>query len=487
MNIKKLVYALLVSMVLVIALLPCAAFAEEAGEAEKPAEPVSAEWKGSFTLKGVIGSSALTNLETPDLAQFEVKYSDDTVKPFIYRVYRYKYDDSDEEYTVGAFYDEEYYDPEKEPESNAAYIYPYIYSDDAEPVEFKEGWNDVKIGLSVPYVVSGKGTPDEEVDYKEILVDTKVLCAPARPVKVEFLPAEGFTPNVNIGTNYLSIYSFYGEGNAFRVTYQQLNDETGEYDEYTTTYSYAKGVDVQGEEQEGFFMKGDVDLKSFEIEDLDCSLEKGKNEVELSYVEYVEDIDDDVTVPFTIELDAEKYYAYASWKVYAYTGKIIKPTFKVWNSADEVVPASEYTLTLPKNKNLGWYDVTITFKDEFKDKYTEPEIIGSYGIGPVKPVIGKLSTKKKTITVNWKKFTKTQLKSVDGLYIETATNKSFTSGYKTYKVSGKTLKSGKKVIKKLKKGKKYFVRIYAYKKVKQGSESYYMFSDDSKIKSIKVK
>ena len=59
MNIKKLVYALLVSMVLVIALLPCAAFAEEAGEAEKPAEPVSAEWKGAFTLKGVIGSRLL--------------------------------------------------------------------------------------------------------------------------------------------------------------------------------------------------------------------------------------------------------------------------------------------------------------------------------------------------------------------------------------------------------------------------------------------
>lgn len=68
------------------------------------------------------------------------------------------------------------------------------------------------------------------------------------------------------------------------------------------------------------------------------------------------------------------------------------------------------------------------------------------------------SSKKKTLLVQWKKVS-----GVTGYQIQIATNKKMTKGKKTYKVT--KAKTTKKTIKKLKRKKKYYVRICAYKKV----------------------
>ena len=86
------------------------------------------------------------------------------------------------------------------------------------------------------------------------------------------------------------------------------------------------------------------------------------------------------------------------------------------------------------------------------------------------------STKKKTIQVQWKK-----LSGVTGYQVQTALDKKFKKGKKTYTV--KKAKTTKKTIKKLKRKKKYFVRVRAYKTV--NGKKYY--GSWSKAKSVKVK
>ena len=82
---------------------------------------------------------------------------------------------------------------------------------------------------------------------------------------------------------------------------------------------------------------------------------------------------------------------------------------------------------------------------------------------------------KKTITVKWKKVS-----GASGYVIEYATNKSFK---KAKKVTVKKAGTVKKVIKKLKKGKRYYVRIRVYKTV--SGKKYY--SGWSAKKSVKIK
>lgn len=86
------------------------------------------------------------------------------------------------------------------------------------------------------------------------------------------------------------------------------------------------------------------------------------------------------------------------------------------------------------------------------------------------------STKKKTIQVQWKK-----LSGITGYQVQVALNKKFKKGKKTYTV--KKAKTTKKTIKKLKRKKKYYVRVRAYKTVK--GKKYY--GKWSKAKTVKVK
>lgn len=86
------------------------------------------------------------------------------------------------------------------------------------------------------------------------------------------------------------------------------------------------------------------------------------------------------------------------------------------------------------------------------------------------------STKKKTITVQWKKVS-----GVTGYQVQIGTNKKVTKGKKTYTV--KKAKTTKKTIKKLKRKKKYYVRARAYKTVK-GKKYYGKWSG---VKKVKVK
>ena len=76
---------------------------------------------------------------------------------------------------------------------------------------------------------------------------------------------------------------------------------------------------------------------------------------------------------------------------------------------------------------------------------------------PAKTSIKKLTPGSKSLKVSWKKITK----NVSGYQVQLATNKKFTKGVKTITVKGK--KNTAKTVKKLKSGKKYYVRVRTYR------------------------
>ena len=93
----------------------------------------------------------------------------------------------------------------------------------------------------------------------------------------------------------------------------------------------------------------------------------------------------------------------------------------------------------------------------------------------VKKQAAKVKAGKKKLTVTWKKD-----KNVSGYQIQIATKKNF-KGAKTYTV--KSYKTYKKVIKKLKSKKKYFVKVRAYKTVGKSK----VYGAYSAVRSCKVK
>ena len=96
--------------------------------------------------------------------------------------------------------------------------------------------------------------------------------------------------------------------------------------------------------------------------------------------------------------------------------------------------------------------------------------------------IKKLRRSSKAITVRWKKQTAKVVSShISGYQIQLATNRKFTKNKRTVSVKG--YKKTSKKIKKLKRGRKYYVRIRTYKVLK--GKKYY--SSWSKIRSIKTK
>ena len=95
-----------------------------------------------------------------------------------------------------------------------------------------------------------------------------------------------------------------------------------------------------------------------------------------------------------------------------------------------------------------------------------------------KPTLSSVkSSKKKTATVSWKKVT-----NANGYVVEYSTSKKFTKKT-TKKVTIKKGKTVKTTLKKLKSGKKYYVRVKAYKTVSKKA----VYGGYSKVKTVKVK
>lgn len=154
----------------------------------------------------------------------------------------------------------------------------------------------------------------------------------------------------------------------------------------------------------------------------------------------------------------------------AYTGKALKPKVTVTDAAGATIASKYYTVTYKNNKEIGKATITVKGKAGYKGSKSI-----SFNIVPakVKSVSSVKASKKKVLTVKWKKVAK-----CDGYEIQASTSKDFSKGIKKATAKGATKLTAD--VKGLKGNTSYYVRVRAYKKVK--GKTYY--SDWTKFKKV---
>jgi cell wall-associated protease len=154
-----------------------------------------------------------------------------------------------------------------------------------------------------------------------------------------------------------------------------------------------------------------------------------------------------------------------------YTGSARKdPVVEVKTSNGTVLPETSYSVSYSNNTAVGTATVTIIGKNGCKGTITK-----TFTIKPKNIKITSLkNTSARKMTVKWSKSL-----GYTGYQIQYASNASFTKGKHSIKQAGKSVS---KTYSGLKKGKKYYVRVRAYKKV--GSTTYY--GTWSTVQSIKI-
>lgn len=158
---------------------------------------------------------------------------------------------------------------------------------------------------------------------------------------------------------------------------------------------------------------------------------------------------------------------------YVYNGKVKKPSVTVYYAgkkvADKIKTSNEYvTITYSKGcTNVGTYNVKVVGKGNITGTVKK-----SFKIIPRSTSFTKLTTKKRRVTLKWRKVSK----QIKGYQIQYSIDKTFKT-YKNVKISKyKTIST---VIKSLKRKKRYYFRIRTYK----GSYR----SNWSKVRNIVVK
>lgn len=153
----------------------------------------------------------------------------------------------------------------------------------------------------------------------------------------------------------------------------------------------------------------------------------------------------------------------------SYTGSNVKPSITVKNGNKTLRQNTDYTISYNRASKVGAaVKITITGKGSYTGK-----VVKTVYIVPAKPTISSVRAGKKNMTVTYKKTT-----GASGYQIAYSTNQN--SGYKYVNLNNKTVK---KTINKLVSGKKYYVRVRAYRTI--NGKKYY--GNYSTVKSVKVK
>ena len=156
-----------------------------------------------------------------------------------------------------------------------------------------------------------------------------------------------------------------------------------------------------------------------------------------------------------------------------YTGSSIEPSVTVKFGSKTLKKGTDYTVSYSSNKNPG----TATVKVTGKGNYAGTEKV-TFKIVPKKATITTVkSTKAGRLTVKWEKDAK-----ADGYFLQYSTSKKFTEAT-TETIYIKKYSTVSKTIKNLVSGKKYYVRVAAYKNIDDVMER----GSYSSVKYLKVK
>ena len=160
---------------------------------------------------------------------------------------------------------------------------------------------------------------------------------------------------------------------------------------------------------------------------------------------------------------------------YVYSGKQIKPGVTVSAGGQSLKKNTDYNVVYKNNTKVGKASVMITGIGNYAGT-----IIKTFNIVPKGTTIsGKLTARAKGFSVQWKK----QTESVTGYELQYSTSKKYTKKATVTKRIKKA-NTTKLKVDKLKAGKKYYVRIRTYQKVK-GTNYYSKWSADKNITTKK--
>lgn len=160
-------------------------------------------------------------------------------------------------------------------------------------------------------------------------------------------------------------------------------------------------------------------------------------------------------------------------------GKVQKATVVAKDSANKTIAANNYTVSYSNSnsKKPGTYTATVKFNGK---NYTGTKKL-TYKINakaPAKTTVKLSKAKKTSLKASWSKVA-----NATSYEVQYGTSKSF-KGAKTVKVSSK---SSSKVLTKLKKNKKYYVRVRAVRTVKVDNKNTTLRASWSSAKNLKTK
>lgn len=151
-----------------------------------------------------------------------------------------------------------------------------------------------------------------------------------------------------------------------------------------------------------------------------------------------------------------------------YNGAAKKPAITVKDPAGKVISSKYYTVTWKNNKNVGTASATVTLKGKYAGTVTK-----TFKILPKATALSGVSALSKGFRVNWR----AQTSQTTGYQVQYYVNKSFKNPVTKTVASYKTRTL---TVKKLRAGKRYYVRIRTYRTV--GGKKYY--SAWSKAKAV---
>ncbi len=164
---------------------------------------------------------------------------------------------------------------------------------------------------------------------------------------------------------------------------------------------------------------------------------------------------------------------YLSATKYTYDGKVKTPSVTVKASNGATISSSNYSVSYAGNRrNVGKYTVKVTFKGNYSGSLQT-----SFVINPRSTYITKLTSASKCFRAYWRR----QSAQTSGYQVQFALNNRFTSGRKTYTISGNSRTTA--LYRKLLGNRRYYVRVRTYRVV--SGVRYY--SAWSSAKSVKTK
>ncbi len=143
---------------------------------------------------------------------------------------------------------------------------------------------------------------------------------------------------------------------------------------------------------------------------------------------------------------------------FVYNKKAIRPKVTIKDTKGNVISPKYYTITYANNKKVGTATATVKFKGLYAGT-----VVKKFSINPRRVGTAKLIRSNKSITFTWGK-----VKVCDGYKIQYSTSKTFKNA-KAITVKGRN--NYQYTFNNLKSGKKYYIRIRAYKNV--NGKTYY--------------